>query len=65
MTSHTPRGPLETIQHAAARNRINEKTIRRALARGEIEAFRAGDRLIRLSIASVDAWMAPIQNGAS
>ncbi|BBH17537.1 hypothetical protein Back2_18240 [Nocardioides baekrokdamisoli] len=64
MTNRTPRGPLESIQQAAARNQINDRTIRRALSRGEIEGFQVG-RIIRLSVASVDAWMAPIQNGAS
>jgi excisionase family DNA binding protein len=37
------------------------KTLRRAIARGELRAYRLGNsRAIRLDLAELDAWMRPI-----
>ncbi len=50
-----------TIAEAASRRGVSIKTIRRAISRGEIEAYRCGPRLIRISRASLAAWGTPLQ----
>ena len=43
-----------TIQQAADRYKVSAKTVRRLIARGEIEAKRFGPRLIRINLASLE-----------
>lgn len=51
------------IAHAAAARAVSIKTIRRMIARGEIEARRFGPRLIRVSLASLEQAGQPIGGG--
>ena len=47
-----------TVQQAAERASINAATIRRAVKRGDLPAFRiAQGRLVRLRVEDVDAWL--------
>lgn len=48
------------ISRAAAARAVSTKTIRRMIARGEIEARRFGPRLIRVSLASLEQAGRPI-----
>ncbi|WP_100814366.1 helix-turn-helix domain-containing protein [Microbacterium lacus] len=52
-----------TLQAAAAAFQIHERTLRRMIARGEIEARRFGPRLIRVNLASIEAAGRPLQFG--
>jgi excisionase family DNA binding protein len=56
--SESPR--LETIQQAARRNSISTDTVRRLIARGELKAYRLGNRIVRVDLAEVDALFRPI-----
>lgn len=47
-----------TIQGAAEHATVNAATIRRAIKRGDLPAFRiAQGRLVRLRVEDVDAWL--------
>lgn len=48
----------ETLQQAAARVQLGERTLRRYIAEGKLTAYRAG-RAIRLRPQDVDALFAP------
>jgi excisionase family DNA binding protein len=50
-----------TIADAAERLRMNHKTVRRMITRGEIEAKRFGPRLIRINPASLETFGSPLQ----
>lgn len=50
-----------TIAQAAELKQVSEKTIRRAISRGEIDARRIGPRLVRVSAASLLDWGRPLQ----
>lgn len=55
--------PLElSVAEAATRHGVDHKTIRRAIARGDIPARRLGPRLIRIRVADLDAWGTPLGN---
>jgi excisionase family DNA binding protein len=56
--AETPR--LETIQRAAERNAISVDTVRRLIARGDLKAYRLGERIIRVDLAEVDSLFRPI-----
>jgi excisionase family DNA binding protein len=56
--AETPR--LGTIQRAAERNAISVDTVRRLIARGDLKAYRLGERIIRVDLAEVDALFRPI-----
>ncbi|WP_243074821.1 helix-turn-helix domain-containing protein [Microbacterium sp. SS28] len=64
-------GPAEpawvSIRDAAERKRLSVKTIRRYISAGYIHAERVGPKLIRVSVASLDALGTPLQyrGGAS
>jgi excisionase family DNA binding protein len=49
-----------TVAEAATRLGVNHKTIRRAIARGELAARRIGPRLIRIRISDLDALGSPL-----
>nr|WP_127783263.1 helix-turn-helix domain-containing protein [Rhodococcus sp. X156] len=51
---------IDSIQGAAAYVGVDPKTIRRWIAAGHIQGFRAGPRLIRVSLDEIDAMMRPI-----
>lgn len=60
-TTHTE--PVElSVAEAAARHGVDHKTIRRAIARGDLAARRIGPRLIRIRVADLDAWGTPLGN---
>lgn len=62
--SATP-DPIElSLAEAAARLGVDHKTIRRAIARGDIAARRIGPRLIRIRQADLDAYGRPLGAGA-
>lgn len=51
--SHFPTAPnWVTIPEAADHYKVSTKTVRRMIARGEIEAKRVGPRLIRINLAA-------------
>lgn len=50
----------ETIAEAAARHKVNPRTIRRRIADGTLTGYRFGPRMIRLDPAEVDAALRPI-----
>lgn len=52
-----------TIAEAAARLGIDPKTVRRAIARGDLAARRIGPRLIRIRQADLDAYGRPLGAG--
>ena len=58
----------ESMQSAAERLSVCERTIRRAIARGDLPAYRIGKRggrLIRLRTQDVDRLMRPIPSARS
>lgn len=50
-----------TIADAAAFLKVNPRTIRRMITRGDIYAERVGPRLIRVDLASLDRIGKPLQ----
>lgn len=55
--------PVElSVAEAATRHGVDHKTIRRAIARGDLAARRIGPRLIRIRVADLDAWGTPLGN---
>lgn len=50
-----------SIQQAAQSRQVSEKTIRRYIAAGLIEAERFGPRLIRVNLDSLDSIGRPLQ----
>jgi excisionase family DNA binding protein len=59
----TPEPQWVSISAAASSRGVHPDTIRRAIARGEIEAERFGPRLIRINPASLDAYARPLTAG--
>lgn len=51
---------LITIAEAAERLHCGNQTIRDLIARGQLPAYRIGDRLIRVYLDDVDALLRPI-----
>lgn len=63
MSTSTPHAaPTQwiSLQEAATRLHISEKTVRRWITTGKITAIRVGPRLIRVDAASLDASAQPI-----
>ena len=56
-TNPTTTPVYASVRAEAARLAISHKTLRRAVSRGEIPAYRAG-RAVRLKPPEVDAWAA-------
>lgn len=52
---------MATINQAAEYAVVDHKTIRRAIARGDVQAYRAG-RIIRVDLDSVDGWLRPVRS---
>lgn len=52
-----------TIQHIAEQHDLDTKSVRRAIARGELKARRFGPRALRVSAESVANWGRPIAGG--
>lgn len=52
-----------SVADAAARLGVDHKTIRRAIARGDLAARRVGQRLIRIRVADLDAFGTPLGPG--
>lgn len=61
--STTPEPAELSIAEAAARLGIDPKTVRRAIARGDLAARRIGPRLIRIRQADLDAYGRPLGAG--
>lgn len=57
-TLHKKLQAYETLQEAAQRVRLGERTLRRYIAEGRLTAYRAG-RAIRLKPEDVDALFTP------
>lgn len=55
-----PPEAIESIAQAAARQGLSTRTIRRRIADGSLTGYRVGPRLIRVSVAEVDALLNPI-----
>ncbi len=50
----------ESLAEAAHRTHVSARTLRRWIAQGRLEAYRAGPRLLRVDPAAVDAVMMPV-----
>lgn len=50
----------ESLAQAAHRTHVSTRTLRRWIAQGRLEAYRAGPRLLRVDPAAVDAVMMPV-----
>ncbi len=50
----------ESLAEAAHRTQVSTRTLRRWIAQGRLEAYRAGPRLLRVDPAAVDAVMMPV-----
>lgn len=59
-TAPSPAAHGVSIAQAADSIGVSPKTIRRAIARGEIQARRLGARMIRIDADSLAAWGRPI-----
>lgn len=55
-----PASAWATLQQAAEHYQVSERTIRRMIARGDIEARRIGGRLIRVNLNSTPASARPL-----
>ena len=55
---------LLTVQDGAARASVSTKTIRRWIARGELNGYRMGPRLVRIDAAELDGMLRPIPTAA-
>jgi excisionase family DNA binding protein len=53
------RRSYESLAEAAARTHVSTRTLRRWIADGRLNAYRAGPRLLRIDPADVDAMMKP------
>lgn len=62
--SHLPR-KYSSIADAAGYAAVSEKTIRRWIASGRINGYRAGSRIIRVDLNEIDAALRPIPNAKS
>lgn len=60
MSTPTPDTEWVTLADAARIYNVSEDTMRRAAARGDVEAVRFGPRLIRVRLASVTAAGRPL-----
>lgn len=59
------RRTYESLAEAAARTHVSVRTIRRWIAQGHLNAYRAGPRLLRVDPDDVDAVMKPaLRRGA-
>ena len=56
--------PWVTVQEAASYARVSPSTVRRAIKRKRLVAFRIGSA-IRLQRDDVDAWIRAVQTGVS
>ena len=52
---------LITIRDAAERFAVSEKTVRRWISEGKVEAYRCGGRLIRIDAHSLYMMREPVQ----
>ena len=60
MSTATPEPVELSVADAAARLGVEHKTIRRAIARGDLPARRIGGRLIRIRVADLDSYGTPL-----
>ena len=52
-----PKGEFLTVRQLAKRLRMSAKTVSRAIADGELRAFRAGSRTRRVAWSDVAEWL--------
>ncbi|MGI8947658.1 MAG: helix-turn-helix transcriptional regulator [Ornithinimicrobium sp.] len=60
MTQTTARRHYESLTQAAERTGLSTRTLRRRIATGQLTAYRAGPRIIRLDPADVDRLLVPV-----
>lgn len=60
MTQTTARRHYESLTQAAERTGLSTRTLRRRIAAGQVTAYRAGPRIIRLDPAAVDRLLVPV-----
>ncbi len=60
-----PHRRYESIPQAAERAGVTTRTIRRWIAQGELTAYRAGKRMIRLDADELDNMLKPIPSAAT
>ncbi|MGB8385196.1 MAG: helix-turn-helix domain-containing protein [Dermatophilaceae bacterium] len=53
------RRTYESLAEAAERTHVSVRTLRRWIAQGRLNAYRAGPRLLRINPDDVDAMMRP------
>ena len=58
--TQTTRRQYESLAEAAARTGVSIRTLRRRISCGELTAYRAGPRLIRLNPEDVDRLLVPV-----
>lgn len=51
---------LLSLNDIASLGGIDPKTVRRAIARGELRAYRLGPRIIRIRAEDFEAWCRPL-----
>lgn len=60
MTQTTTRRHYESLTQAAERTGLSTRTLRRRIAAGQLTAYRAGPRIIRLDPVDVDRLLVPV-----
>lgn len=60
--TQTSRRQYESLSDAAERTGLSIRTLRRRIAEGELTAYRAGPRVIRLDPNDVDQLMVRVPN---
>ena len=54
-----------SLDQAAERLNVSKRTIRRAIAAGELPAYRMGQRVVRVKADDVEALLRPIPTAAA
>lgn len=54
-----------TLKEAAARFKVSEKTLRRRISTGDLQALHSGSRIIRIAATQLEAMFEPFPNARS